>query len=91
MASAILSLIDPKRYGVIDIRVWQILFELGSVTRNADGVGFNFKNWFQYLCKLRYHAKRLGVSVRCVERTLFLFHKRHQEGHLYRRYDPTVA
>ena len=25
MASAILMLLDPKRYGVIDIRVWQLL------------------------------------------------------------------
>ncbi len=33
MASAILALIDPRRYGVIDIRVWQLLFNLGSVRK----------------------------------------------------------
>ena len=32
MASAILMLLDPKRYGVIDIRVWQLLHEVGAVT-----------------------------------------------------------
>ena len=83
MASAILTLIDPNRYGVIDIRVWQLLFALGSVTKNAKGVGFNFKHWYQYLCKLRHHAKQCGVSVRAVERSLFLFHQRYQEGRLY--------
>jgi hypothetical protein len=34
MASAILTLLDPRRYGVIDIRVWQLLYKLGVVARN---------------------------------------------------------
>ncbi len=83
MASAILTLVDPKRYGVIDIRVWQLLFAIRSVTKNPKGIGFNFKNWYQYLCKLRFHAKELGVSVRVVERTLFNYHKEIQDGLLY--------
>ena len=83
MASAILTLIDPKRYGVIDIRVWQLLFAINAVKKNPKGVGFTFKNWYQYLCKLRYHAKKLGVSVRTVERTLFHYHKEIQDGVLY--------
>lgn len=83
MASAILTLVDPKRYGVIDIRVWQLLFAIDAVKRNPKGVGFTFKNWYHYLCKLRYHAKELGVSVRTVERTLFHYHKEIQDGVLY--------
>ena len=83
MASAILTLVDPKRYGVIDIRVWQLLFAISAVTKNPRGVGFTFKNWYQYLCKLRYHAKEMGVSVRTVERTLFHYHKEMQDGVLY--------
>ena len=83
MASAILALVDPKRYGVIDIRVWQLLFALNSVKTKPKGVGFTFNNWYHYLMKLRYHAKELGVSVRSVERTLFLHHKEIQEGNLY--------
>ena len=83
MASAILTLVDPKRYGVIDIRVWQLLFAIKSVTKNPKGVGFNFKNWYHYLCKLRYHAKELGVPVRTIERTLFLCHQDLQAGILY--------
>ncbi len=84
MASAILMLLDPKRYGVIDIRVWQLLHKVGTVTENADGVGFNFKNWYQFLMVLRYFAKKLGVSARDIERTLFLVHKEHQKGRLYK-------
>ncbi len=77
-------LLDPKRYGVIDIRVWQLLHKVGTVTENADGVGFNFKNWYQFLMVLRYFAKKLGVSARDIERTLFLVHKEHQKGRLYK-------
>ncbi len=84
MVSAILMLLDPKRYGVIDIRVWQLLHEVGTVTKNADGVGFNFKNWYQFLMVLRYFAKKLRVSARDIERTLFIAHKEYQEARLYK-------
>jgi hypothetical protein len=42
MASAVLTLTNPQRYGVIDIRVWQLLFDLKSVRQKPQGVGFNF-------------------------------------------------
>ncbi len=83
MASAILTLIDPRRYGVIDIRVWQLLFDLGSVRTKPSGVGFTFSDWSDYLVILRDHAKRLEVSVRAVEYSLFLYHQRVQRGLLY--------
>jgi hypothetical protein len=83
MASAILTLVDPRRYGVIDIRVWQLLFAISAVKIKPKGLGFTFKNWYHFLCKLRYHAKELGVSVRTVERTLFQYHKKIQDGVLY--------
>ena len=83
MASAILTLLDPSRYGVIDIRVWQLLYALGEVTKKSSGVGFNFKNWYQFLMKLRYFAKKLSVSARDIERTLFFAHQANQRGTLY--------
>src|SRR5437879_4617054 len=49
MASSILTLTNPKRYGVIDIRVWQLLFEMGSVDGNGKGVGFKFDQWHRFL------------------------------------------
>ena len=65
-ASAILTLLDPNRYGVLDIRVWQLLFAIDSVSTNPRGVGFNFKNWYDYLRRLRYHAREMSVSARTV-------------------------
>ncbi len=83
MASAILMLVDPKRYGVIDIRVWQLLYMMKFVRSNPRGAGFNFKHWYHYLRILRYHAKENGVTARNIERTLFLCHKKLQKGNLY--------
>ena len=82
MASAVLTLIYPKRYGVIDFRVWQILYEINSVQKNPKGVGFTFKNWYQYLCIVRHHAKERGVSVRAIDRTLWIFHRETHGGNL---------
>ncbi len=84
-ASAILTLTNPRRYGVIDIRVWQLLYALGSVSTNADGQGFTSSHWLQYLRILRHQARRLRIPVRLVELTLFQFHRGHQAGTLYRR------
>lgn len=83
MASAVLMLLDPKRYGVIDIRVWQLLYSLGTVRKNPGGAGFNFRNWYQFLMIIRYIAKKFGVMARDVERTLFPAHKEYQAGRLY--------
>jgi len=83
-ASAILTLIDPKSYGVIDIRVWQVLYLYGSVKDRPDGTNFDFNNWYNYLMKLRYYAKKFKVSVRDIERTIFFHHKEIQVGNLYR-------
>jgi len=82
-ASAILMLTNPRRYGVIDIRVWQLLYAIGSVRKKPDGKAFSFENWYQYLVKLRYHAQELRVPVRHVERSLFEYHKRIAKGRLY--------
>ena len=97
MASAILTLTDPRRYGVIDIRVWQLLYELGSVRTKPRGVGFTFNHWHEFLMMLRPQAKRLGVSVRTVEYSLFCYHRKEQKGVLYgpsspcNRSDPAVS
>jgi hypothetical protein len=85
IASAILTLIDPRRYGVLDIRAWQLLFATRSVSANPAGQGFTIAQWEQYLAALRHHARRLGVSARTVEYTLFECHRKFQKGTLYRR------
>ncbi|OGL00281.1 MAG: hypothetical protein A3E31_15000 [Candidatus Rokubacteria bacterium RIFCSPHIGHO2_12_FULL_73_22] len=85
VASAILTLIDPRRYGVLDIRAWQVLFALGLVTTRPGGAGFGAGDWERYLAILRRHAAVLHVPVRTVERTLFLCHRRFQVGRVYDR------
>jgi hypothetical protein len=75
MASAILMLLYPRRYGVIDIRVWQLLHTVGSVRKAPSGVGFSFNNWYQFLMIIRYFAQKHGVKARDIERTLFLVHR----------------
>jgi hypothetical protein len=84
MASAVLMLLNPKRYGVIDIRVWQLLHRLGTVTKNEAGLGFDFRNWYQFLMVLRYFGRKFKVGARDIERTLFLAHKKYQLGRLYK-------
>jgi hypothetical protein len=83
VASAILTLLDPRRYGVLDIRVWQLLFAMRSVGVNRAGRGFSIAQWERYLATLRRHARRLGATARAVEYTLFLHHRAHQRGRLY--------
>lgn len=85
MASALLTLLDPKRYGVLDIRVWQLLHATGAVTKNARGVGFTPANWHEFLTILRRYSLKFRVKARDVERTLFWIHREYQAGNLYRR------
>jgi hypothetical protein len=83
VASAILTLIDPRRYGVLDIRVWQLLHALGAVRTRPGGRGFEARHWDEFLGCLRPAARRLGTTVRAVEYTLFHCHRRFQLGRLY--------
>lgn len=82
-ASAILTLIDPRRYGVLDIRCWQLLFHIRSVAGNERGRAFTVSQWEQYLARLRGHARGMGVSARMIEYTLFHCHRKLQRGRLY--------
>jgi hypothetical protein len=83
IASSILTLIDPGRYGVLDIRVWQLLWALDVVDSKPRGRGFSADDWQQYLTVLRRHARQLGAPVRAVEYTLFQCHRKWQTGRLY--------
>lgn len=84
MASSILTLTNPRRYGVIDIRVWQLLYSMNAVTTNADGAGFDFNEWAEYLNILRHFAGKYHVGARDIERTLFNVHTLYQKGRLYK-------
>jgi hypothetical protein len=88
VASAILTLLDPRRYGVLDIRVWQLLYAMNAVGWRPSGRGFTPADWEHYLLALRRQATRLDVPVRAVEYSLFRCHRRLQHGRLY---DAVVA
>lgn len=83
-ASALLTMLEPERYGVIDIRVWQLLHATGAVEGNTRGAGFTFDQWLRFLRVIRDLAASLGVTARTVERTLFAIHRERQTGTLYR-------
>ena len=83
VASAILTLLDPKNYGVIDIRVWQLLYNYSEVNTNPKGQMFNIDNWKTYLTLLRKYATQFNRKVREIELILFFHHREAQEGRLY--------
>lgn len=85
MASAILTLLNPRRYGVIDIRVWQLLYGIRAVTKNPSGLGFTFTHWQQFLTIIRQFAEEFHVAARDIERSLFSAHQAYQKGTLYSR------
>ena len=88
MASALLMLVEPKRYGVIDIRVWQLLYTLRMVQENPKGTQFRPGHWDQFLAILRRLASKLGVTARDVERTLFDVHRARQRREKKKLYAP---
>ena len=82
-ASAILTLLEPRRYGVLDIRVWQLLHAIGAVRSRPAGRGFTAAHWAEFLVLLREQARAHRVSTRAIEWTLFGYHQRVQTGRLY--------
>lgn len=73
-SSAILTLINPTDYGVIDARVWQILYLYDEVNHTPRGQGLTVSHWLEFLPKLRTWASNLDVSVRTIERTIYQHH-----------------
>jgi hypothetical protein len=83
IASSVLTLTNPSRYGVIDIRVWQLLYHMGAVDSNPGGVGLTCTQWNQFLIIIRSLGKLFDVTPRDIERTLFHIHELYQDGTLY--------
>lgn len=83
MGSAILTLVRPDNYGVLDIRVWKLLHKFDVVKVNAAGTNFSIKHWITFLDQIRDWAKQFRVTPRAIELSLFEYHKQIQEGTLY--------
>lgn len=65
VASTILTLYDPKNYGVFDKHVWRELF--GKEPENL----YTTANCLKVLAKLREIAKEYDLDVRTVEKAYF--------------------
>ena len=83
MASSALSALNAQRYGVIDIRVWKLLYKYRLVTGRAAGTHLSVSDWEQFLVVIRSCAKALSISARSVEHTLFRIHQKRASGPLY--------
>ncbi len=84
MASALLTLLYPDTYGVIDVRVWELLHYFGLVKGNSKGANFTTAQWLDFLLALRQLAKRHQTTVRDMERNLFVIHTLYRTGVLYK-------
>lgn len=82
MASSILTIPYPKKYGVIDIRAWHALYNLGLVNYKKDV--FNVKDWMLYLKIIRELGKKYGISPRDIDKALYMHDKINRECKLYK-------
>ena len=83
VASSLLTIINPKKYVIIDIRVWKLLYSYGEIRTKPGGQGFNLNDWKNYISILRKYSGVFDVNVRDIERTLFFYHRKNHEGKLY--------
>jgi len=81
-ASAILSVINPKRYPIIDIRCVESLRELNLITWRS----INIKHWVNYLDVVRNISKTKKKSAREIEKGLFAFNRLKLDGELKNLY-----
>ena len=81
MASAILTLLDPRRYGVLDIRAWQLLFAIRSVSANRAARASPSPSGSSTSPPSARTRAALHVTARAIEYTLLC----HSQGLLYRQ------
>lgn len=73
-ASAILMFVQPKKYPVIDIRVWKVLAEFKVVKPKRKWVGFSWGDWENYLRVMRTLAANHNVTPRHIDKVLYSWH-----------------
>lgn len=72
VATAILTLIYPKEYAIIDFRNWRQLY---GEKRHA----YSIKDYIEYLSKIKLCAKELGWTVQQVDAAIWELDKRTYE------------
>lgn len=82
-ASAILMFYEPANYPVIDIRVWQQLYNSKFLNNNPKGQNFTLNQWIDYLTIIRNIASELKISARQVEKRIFDYDRNTRKTKLY--------
>jgi len=77
-ASAILTIVFPEKYGIIDVRCVEMLKEYGIKKT------INYSNWLKYLELIRELAKEYKVTPRDIDKILFAMHKENLEKNNYK-------
>ncbi len=72
-ASAILTVIFPEKYAVIDIRCLEILREKFNQKINR---GISYKTWLNYLALMRDWAKENNITPRELDMAFFAMHRK---------------
>jgi hypothetical protein len=72
VASTILHFAFPDEYPIMDVRAVTTLTQLGLWTRPVQ---FSVADWQVYTDLMRDHAKRLGVTLRELDKALWAFDK----------------
>ena len=90
MASALLTIVYPEKYAVIDIRCLETLEKMG-----CDIGKYPFPNtWLKYLDIMRKWAKENSVTPRELDMALFAIHQEDLEKqdyrNLYKRAEPKI-
>jgi hypothetical protein len=73
VASALLTVWDPERYTVMDVRAWKSLAGMGLI-ESVDTKKFDFNRcavYTQYLSTCRKLAAQIGVPLRTLDRCLW--------------------
>jgi thermostable 8-oxoguanine DNA glycosylase len=76
MASAILTIVYPEKYGVVDIRAWRALSDLNLLEegkKNRDKNYYSIDDYLLYLDIIRQKAKEYGITPREVDKALWKY------------------
>ena len=70
IASAVLAMVFPDQYAVIDFRGWRQLF-------GGEGSAFTIANYKQYMREIRRLASELGWTPQQVDHAIWEYDRRH--------------
>lgn len=73
MASSVLTLTNPKKFGIIDRNAWQVLHRFGCTNEKPSGQGLTASNYEWYLHFIREIADTLNRTPRAIDLWLYRY------------------